>query len=273
MNQKGGISLPILIGLVVISLVLATGAFYLYQQEHTKNIQLQDQIDELNTKQRFTEAKLGETKQLVAESQLKLQEAKAQIETLTNELAQEKSARLEGSNKLDQISADLEQQKVLRQDLENRLSQSESDGKKIKEQIKVMTQEKMDLEAQIKNLESGASGVELGKVVVNSDKTPVNASTKKSTKSKTVVAPQAKAAQVKPLEGKISVVNKEYNFVVINLGSKDGVSLADEFTVTRAGKTIGNIKIEKVHESMSAAGFGSELKNSIRENDVVQKVR
>lgn len=269
MNRKDAVPLVILIGLVIIFLALTIGSFYFYQQEHAKNIQLQDQMDELSARQRITEGKLDETKKLATEFQLKLQEAKVQIETLTNELTQEKLTSLEASNKLDQVSADLEQQKVLRQDLENRLNQSEADGKKIKDQIKVITQEKMDLDVKIKNLESGANGVELGKVVVNSDNAVINPPIKNLAQ----LEKKAEVSQVKPLAGKIAVVNKEYNFAVINLGSKDGVRLQDEFSVTHSGKVIGNLKVEKVHESMCAAGFAPELKDSLQENDVVQKVK
>jgi uncharacterized coiled-coil protein SlyX len=269
MNRKGSASLIILIVLIIISLGLGAGAFYLYQQEHAKNIQLQVQIDELTTRQKITEDKLDEAKKQAAEFQLKVEESKVQITALTNELAQEKSARLEVSNRLDQINSDLSQQKALRQDLEDRLSQSEADGKKIKDQIKIITQEKKDLETKIKNLEAGTSGVELGMVVVNQDKGPAFPVTKEPAK----VEKKPEAPLGKPLEGKISVVNKEYNFAVINLGSKNGVKLGDEFTVTRGGKSVGKLKVEKVHEAMSAAGYAAEFKDYIRENDVVQKVQ
>ena len=106
-------------------------------------------------------------------------------------------------------------------------------------------------------------------MVVNSDKTSVNPPGKQLSR----LEKKLEASQFKPLEGKISVVNNEYNFVVINLGSKDGVKLNDEFSVLRSGKVIGNLKIEKVHELMSAAGFAPELKDNIKENDVVQKVK
>ncbi|MHB8154962.1 MAG: hypothetical protein ACYDFR_02785 [Candidatus Omnitrophota bacterium] len=278
MYRKGSILLPILIVLFIISLIIAGGVFYFYQQEHEKNIQLQVQIEELNTRQRITEGKLSETKKLVTEFQLKFQEAKAKVELLINELAQEKTVRLEASNKLNQISADLEQQKVLRQDLEKRLNQSEADGKAIKDQIKIMAKEKMDLVDKIKNLESGVNDVELGKVVVNTEKTSANQPTKwpaKATNNEPVKLEKKIGSSVnKPLEGKIIVVNKEYNFAVINLGSKDKVNVGDEFVISRAGKLIGDLKVEKVHEAMSAAGFTVELKDLIKENDLVtQKIK
>ena len=282
MNRKGTVSALILIGLIIISLGLAAGASYFYQKEHAKTIQLQEQVDELNTRQRITEDKLEESKKLAMDFQLKLRAAKTQIDSLTGELADEKSARQEASSKLEQIAADLEQQKAKREDLENKLNQSQDDSKKIKEQIKVIEQQKAGLEAKIKSLEP-ASTVELGKVVVNNETIAIDAKAKAraEAKMKANVAPHSakvekkeKVPQVKSLEGKIVVVNKENNFVVLNLGSKDGVSVGDEFSVSRAGKTIGSVKVEKVHETMSAAGFATELKDIISENDkVAQKAK
>ena len=282
MNRKATVSVLILIALIIISLGLAAGASYFYQKEHAKTIQLQEQIDELNTRQRITEDKLEESKKLAMDFQLKLRAAKTQIDSLTGELADEKSARQEASSKLEQIAADLEQQKAKREDLENKLNQSQDESKKIKEQIKVIEQQKAGLEAKIKSLEP-ASTVELGKVVVNNETIAIDAKAKAraEAKMKANVAPHSakvekkeKVPQVKSLEGKIVVVNKENNFVVLNLGSKDGVSVGDEFSVSRAGKTIGSVKVEKVHETMSAAGFATELKDIISENDkVAQKAK
>lgn len=282
MNRKGTVMVLILAGLVIISLGFTAGAFYFYQNEHVKNIRLQEQIEELNTRQRITEDKLEESKKLAMNFQLKLQEAKARIDSLTSELEQEKSVRLEALNKLEQARADLEQQKAKREDLEDRLNQSQEDGKKIKEQIKVIQQQKAELEAKIKSLEPPASTVELGTIVVNNETITVDAKAKAKTEAKmkantlkpAKVEKKEKALQAKSLEGKIVVVNKEHNFAVLNLGSKDGVSIGDEFSVLHAGKAIGVVKVEKVHESMSAAGFAAELKDIINENDkAVQKAK
>lgn len=283
MNRRGAISLLLLIGFIIISLALAGGAFYLYQKEHAKSIQLQVQIDELTTRQRITESKLEESKKLAAGLQSKLQEAKTKIDSLNSELDQEKSARLEVSNKLEQQKADLEQQKSKREDLENKFNQSQDEGKKIKELLKVIEQQKADLELKIKNLEAGSSGVELGKVVVNNEIAAVDAQSKLNADQQKASVPvpgpgkvekKAEVSQVKSLEGKVMVVNKEYNFVVLNLGVKDGIKIGDQFSVYHLDKMVGEVKVEKIHESMAAAGFAVELKDAISENDkVVQKVK
>ena len=72
------------------------------------------------------------------------------------------------------------------------------------------------------------------------------------------------------LEGQILVVNKEYNFAVVNLGVKNGVNVNNVFAVYSQGQYIGDIKVEKVHESMSAANFVTPgIKDKILEGDKV----
>jgi hypothetical protein len=286
MHRKGAILLPILIVLVIISLSLAAGVFYLYQKKCAENVKLQGQIVELEDSQRLTSSQLKESKKIATELALKLQEAKSKIDSLAGEFAAEKSAHGETSNKLEQFKVDLSKQKSLREDLEKRLNQVQDDSKQIKEKIKIMQQQKAALEEKIKDLESGAGGVELGKVVVNPEVLqPANDAAQAQPKidDEKINAPKTKASKVtkkeqpslaKGLEGKLMIVNKEFNFAVINLGSKDKVSVGDEFLVTRAGNPIGDLKVEKVHEFMSAAGFAAELKDSIKENDkVTQKTK
>lgn len=69
------------------------------------------------------------------------------------------------------------------------------------------------------------------------------------------------------------MVNKDYNFAVINLGSKDGISIGEAFSVYHDNKYVGDLKAEKVHDSMTAAGFVSvDIKAKLSEGDkVVQK--
>ena len=264
MHRKGSILLPVLIALFIISLFAAAGVFYLYQKEFAQNIKLQAQVVELENRQRQTADQLEESKKVATELTLKLQEAKGKMDSMSNELSQEKAAHLETSNKLEQLKDDLSNQKSLRQDLENKLAQLQEDSKQIKEQIRIMQEQKAALEQKIKNLEEGSSNVELGKVVVNNEEVaPANAA---AAPGRNVVLPSSNG-----LEGKVMIVNKEFNFVVINLGSKDKVKVGDEFLVYRSGRTVGEIKVEKVHEFMSAAGFPVDLKDAIRENDTVKQ--
>jgi len=274
MNRKGAIPVFILIAVILIFVVLAAGSLLLYQKERNDNVQLKSQIEEVTALKRSAENKLDESKKVIAELQAKLQESKDEISALTGEVERERASRQETAAKIEQLISDLEQQKTLRADLENKLISAQDEGKKIKAQLKDLESQKSDLESKVKDLEA-ARNVELGKVVVYpdaADKTRAKSGNKKTD----VAAAQAKdkAAKKAVLEGKVLVVNKEFNFIVFNLGNKDGVQTGSEFSVYHADKYVGDVKVEKVHEAMSAAEFSANIKDRLFENDkVVQKAK
>jgi hypothetical protein len=91
-----------------------------------------------------------------------------------------------------------------------------------------------------------------------------------STEQKSFAAPAAAAPASAPAsgDGKVLVVNKDYNFAVLNMGSKDGVTIGNVFSIYHAGKYVGDVKVEKVHDSMAAAGFlAAGMRDKIAEGD------
>ena len=79
-----------------------------------------------------------------------------------------------------------------------------------------------------------------------------------------------KKGLVSQLEGRITTINNDHNFVVIDLGSKDGVALGNIFSVSHENSNVGDLKIEMVQERMSTAGFvSSGMKEKISTGDKV----
>jgi peptidoglycan hydrolase CwlO-like protein len=284
MNRRGNTVTIALTVLILIALAVAGGGFYLFQKEHAKNIDLQSQLDDINSRLKTTELNLDESKKKITDLQLKLQEDKIQMESLNNDLQQEKSGRQEALAQLEQLKADLEEQKASRADLENKFNQSQEEARKSQEQLNQLLSQKKELEGKISDLEAKTRDIELGKIVVSSapeQAAPVVTEAKKGKKAKVAKAKAKAKAQTRPQpvivssapegrQGKVLVVNKEYNFAVIGLGSKDGVALGDVFSVYHNGAYIGDVKVEKVHDSMSAAGFQTANKDKIGEGDKVQ---
>lgn len=264
----------ILVVLILLSLFLAGGVFYLLQKEKAKSLSLQAELEDAKITQKITETKLTESRRMISQLEIKLREAQNQIDTLTQDLEQEKTARQQASNEIEQLKTELEQQKKSRSDTENKLILAQEDMKKIQAQLKTLDSKKTALEAKIKDLETQlqqaqTKNVELGTIVV-APETPM---TDSATAEAVVMPSQEKPTA--PAEGKILVVNKDYNFAVINLGNKDEVRVGDIFGVYHNNQYVGDIKIDKVHDSMSAAGFTSmDIKDKINEGDkVVQKTR
>jgi hypothetical protein len=272
MVRKASITTVFLIILIIITLALSGGGFYLFQKEKLKTQELEAKLDDLNKKQLASETKLQESKKLISELQFKLEGTKKQIDTLNSDLEQQKKDRTESMAKMEQLKLDLEEQKVLRLDLEKKFAQSQEEIRKAVVQIKDLDSKKVTLESKLRELEARTQEVELGKIVVSPESL---ASEPKDYGSQSVSAEMASQPQILGLQGKVLVVNKEYNFVVMNLGAKDGVDVGDEFSIYHNNKYIGDIKVEKVHESMAAAGFlTSDVKDKINEGDkIVQKVK
>lgn len=263
--KKGSAPIIILTILVLLSLSLVGTSFYLLQKERVKNIGLAEKLEEINAKQLVTEKKLNESERIILELQSKLQEARQKIDLLNVDLEQEKTARQEAVAKIEQVRVDLEQQQKLRSDLEKKLNLAQDDVKKTQEQLKELETQRVKLETKVKDLESKSQGVELGKIVVSQEAgAPGVAITAVPAGNMVVPAPAGK--------GKVLVVNKDYNFLVFNLGSKDNINVGDVFSVYRDNKYLGDVKVEKVHEAMSAAGFVSaDIKDKVIEGDTVQK--
>ena len=66
------------------------------------------------------------------------------------------------------------------------------------------------------------------------------------------VVPAAKADQ-HIAAGSILLVNRKYNFVVVNLGTRQGLSLDDVLAIQKEGREIGKARVEKLYEDYCAA--------------------
>lgn len=288
---KGKVPILILAVLILLAMVLSGGLYYFLQKERMVNLSLNQQLREIQDKQVVTEAKLEESKKMISAFEVKLKENQAQIGSLTSDLEAEKSAKQESLTQVERLQTELEQQKLLRADLEKRLGDAQGQIKKSQEQFAQLETKKTELEEKVKvletkskDLEAKVQGIELGTIVINPEikdaakkaakKTTTKEAKKPAVKPKVqeVKKPVVVVPAVAPVasDGSVLVVNKDYNFVVINLGAREGIKAGSVFSVFHNDKYIGDVKVEKVHESMSAAGFvSSNIKEKIFEGDKV----
>jgi cell shape-determining protein MreC len=260
MSNKGKVF--ILIFLIIFSLSLTAITFYFFQQERTKGKLMEEELEDLRTRQRVSEMKLSDALKRSSEIDKKLQEANYQIDYLNKELEKEKTSQQDMLKETEQLRNVLKQKEAAEGDLRERLTQSQTKSKNLESQLAQLESEKATLTNRIIELEDGASqGVELGEIVVGPQATAAG------------VVPGPESIQKIPitsLQAKVLVVNKKYNFAVIDLGSRDGVKFNDTFSVYHGNNYIGDIRVEKVHESMSAAGFlTSAIIDKIKEGDKV----
>jgi uncharacterized protein HemX len=272
---------PVLLIIMILVVVLALGAaglmFVSLQSETVKNNALQEELKSNKETQKMLENKIDESRKTVQGLEAKLKDNLAQIESLSKGIQQERSQKEEALSQLQNLRADLEQQQSLRSDLETRFTTAQEQLKSLRDQLGAMEGRKAELEVKLKELEEKSQGVELGTIVVAPEEAaPAGIKTEPAKKEapKKAAKPAKKQKEEAPaaggMEGNVLVVNKDYNFAVISLGSKDGVNIGDTFAIYHNNKYLGDAKIEKIHESMAAAGFVSEaMKNKVSEGDKV----
>ncbi|MGA2774633.1 MAG: hypothetical protein ABSE81_01000 [Candidatus Omnitrophota bacterium] len=285
MGNKAKVAVLILIILFIAALALAGGVFYLLQQEHNKNVTLQGQLDDLKERQRITENQLQESIKTASDLNVKLKAVQEQLDSVSNELKQVKADKEAALNRVEEFKRYMGQANSERALLEGRLTVANEDIKKAQASLKDIQDQKTQLENKVKELQTQVQGIELGKIVVSPEtketakkenkklaKEKKGAAQKKAPEPKPAVEENKAAAPTGALEGKVLVINKEYNFAVLNLGSRDGINVGDSFSAYHNGNYIGDLVVEKLHDSMSAANFvNPDLKDKIAEGDKVMQ--
>jgi predicted nucleic acid-binding Zn-ribbon protein len=258
MSNNKGKAVVFLIIIIIISLGLGGGVYYVLQQEKAKSADLQQQLDDAKAQQQATRSELDEAKNKIGGLQSSLSDAQMKISDLNGNLEKERSAKTVSLKDVEKYKAELEKEKSLKAAIQKDLNDSVETLKVMESRLQELESKKKALEEKVKSLEEKVQSVELGKIVVSPDQAAAG---------EEQVVP---TAGVK-LEGKIAVVNKDYNFAVINLGNKDGVTVGNIFSVIHNNKNAGDLKVEKVHDNMAAAGFVTpDLKDKIAEGDKVE---
>lgn len=140
------------------------------------------------------------------------------------------------------------------QSAKDELAAKTAELKKIREQIE--TQKKKDLVA----------GLTPDVPVISSAPvTPVTIASPASV----VIPAEAPASD----DSRVLTVNRKHNFVVVNLGLRDGLRMGDKIEVVQGTTQKALAQIEKIYDKFSAATLLNEDKgNPVHEGDAVRKI-
>ena len=249
--------LKIIVLVVILGLLFIVGVvgFVLLSKEYKKTQVLEQKIEELSGDRERTEQDLSLAKQEVAKLNRTLKESNTKIQFLSSQVDDGEKAKKDLQIQLDASSSQVKEEKKTKQQLEKRVSRLQGDLENFLARFKELEEEKVNLQVQLDRYEAQ---VELGTIVVDSEE-EFNSTTGRKAKNDS-------------LSGNIIKVNREYGFLVIDIGRSQGVKEGDVFSVYHKGKSIGDVKVESVHSTLSAANFLPNLKTKlVRESDSVAK--
>ncbi len=222
-------------------------------------------------------AKLEEEKNLV-EQRLKDSEQVAQI--ISNDLLKEKDVNKDDKKMSETIAME-----------NNVLKYKISEFEEIAKEYNSLLAEKESMKVKLARLESD---MEYKNQEIDKFKTALQESTVKSQETRAEAYHSPEEVDLPPihaqktaklttpslerlgekleLKGRIVTVNKEHNFVVIDLGKQDGINIGNKFNVYRGETFLGSVEIIQTRDRIAAADI-KDLKEglSIEINDTVVK--
>jgi DNA gyrase/topoisomerase IV subunit A len=306
MAMRKGTVFGILLGIACAVSLLAAANFYVgLNEERTKRVWTEQQLARVTQAKEALEQERDELLQTKQSLETKLADLDRQAKALADQLAQEKRARealtielAQVRKEANQAKSQLEAERQEKAKLNEDLTKATQSYQALSNELTTLRQAKEALEKRLREM-LAARAKEAEQIVVRPEgleaqsppkapplagspsspplpKTPAPAPAQ--TPVQTPVPPKATAVAVRPMvpnpkavEGKVLVVNREFNFVVVNLGSKDGLKTGSRLAVFQQGRQIGTVEVERLYDNMSAANVvAEEKKGQVQEGDTVR---
>lgn len=262
--QAGKTLVPLLGTFTAIAVGVAVIAIVLQVQERGKRLAKERELQHALIENEDLTARLQETERTKAKIEANLAHTRNELAQSAAELAQALDAQVKLSKAVEnreveigRLTSDLTQARDDMKQLSGQLAQLQAERDTAKQQLVDAEEAKGELESKVMELSNERPTVELEKILVSGDHVrggqTIFAGGKVST------------------DGQVVVVNREYDFIVMNLGRNHGLAIGQEFQVFRNDEVMGRVKVEKVYDELSAAAIVQETQpDTIREGDLVR---
>ncbi|MBF0484107.1 MAG: hypothetical protein HQL25_05315 [Candidatus Omnitrophica bacterium] len=280
-NSSGKILVIFLVIAAVLLTSLAAISTFLFQKEIEKRKSAEDKLN-VYLKERVTVTK--DLEQLQKEKQIlqeKNKEADDKINGLLDELELQEGLRKEIKNESASLREQLDSAKKDTEKLNAKVAELQEAAQKyeeIKNTFETQKKQKEDLDAQLKTTNEHTRKLESTLVELERKILEYDPNFKPSTGEVAKIAKGAEqialdtivvAPQTIP-EGRVLAVDTDAEFLILNLGEKDGVKAGTIMSVYRGKDYLGDVKITRIQPEMSAADFIPPFSSKlVRKNDQV----
>jgi septal ring factor EnvC (AmiA/AmiB activator) len=266
--QSGKMFVPLLGFLTVVAVGVAGTAVWFQMQERDKRRSAEQQLQLIQAEMNDVKVRLDDTQQAKTRAEGELAKVRQELSQTQEQLAQAVAAQEtltrsieDREREIGRVTKELEQIRAQERTATAQLFEIQGERDTLRQQLAGLERAKEDLETKVTELTS-QSTVELDKVMVGQGQMP----------SLAMGDPSASSQSEKPLpSGQVVVINREYDFIVMNLGKTQGLSVGQEFQIVRGDQVLGRVKVERVYEELSAAAIlPDSKKDRIREGDTVK---
>lgn len=245
------------------------------------------------------QAKLTDIDQIKKEADLQVSKLMQEKQDLERQLNYNKDY---SEKVIQKLSSDAARESKDREAILVQLNEIKAENTSIRGQLKILTSEKINLEKKLRVIEEDKQDVEAKLINLNQNletrledittlKQDLNREAGARVEGMTRKADQAKAVELPPIvvstqpgtqmsvsggrlisqgqEGKIVSINKENNFVIIDLGENSSLAKGSQLGVYRLEEKIGDIEIVQVRKNISAADI-KQVSKPFKIGDIVK---
>ncbi len=286
MNKAGKTLTILLVVIIIILLSLSAITLFFLQKETDLRKTAETNLEQLKNQEAKIQAELKEAKRQVLIWEDKNKEADERINSLMDDLELEQGLREEMKRENESLREALESENKSKEDIRTRLatelttykekaSSLESQLTTEQNRLRELESQNQTLQDKIKQLEADLDKKIEQEATTPSpggDQTPAPApqtpsptqAEKEIELEKIVVAPQDLP------EGRVLSVDRENEFLIFNLGEKQGIVQGLILSVYRGNEYLGDVKVSRVQPEMSAADFIPPFSSQkVRKNDQV----
>jgi uncharacterized protein YpmB len=270
--------------LTIIILVSAVAiSIYMLQKETANRRAVEASLAELTLKNAKVEATLNDAQGQILVLEGKNKDADERINALLDDLEIEKGLRDEIKKENLALRDNLDQEAKAKLEIRNKLSQEledlqsklktfESAAVQHKQDVLQLRQSLADFQKKSEDLEKQVNDFKAGKAPElsgeNNDLSPAAAAEDPVQLDRIIVAQELSR------NGKVLNIDTEAEFLIFDLGAKDGVSEGAVMSVYRGSAYQGDVRVTRVQDEMSAADFVPPLSSrKVRKNDLVSAKR
>jgi F0F1-type ATP synthase membrane subunit b/b' len=238
----------------VIALLAITTLFLFIAKNNlsAKNQMLQGQLDAATAAKVTLEQQLSEANAIKDDLQTKVEQMKKEAEAFASQIEEEKRLRESAVTQLNQKVQEINSlQAAIEAERQEKTALKESLGRETESLRTQLNEAKIAKESLEKKLKEtlAKKGIKLEKIVVKPETGELVS------------------------EGQVLVVNKEFDFVVINLGENDGLKVGSKLQVFKDNDVLGTVEVEKIYGNMSAATMMPDVqKDKIKEGCSVKPI-
>ena len=285
--KNAGKTITIFLGLIVVLLVsTASISIFLLNKETEKRkaveVALNDAQGTVNRLQ--GDLKVAQNKAFVLEEKNK--EADTRINNLEEEMDVEKglkeAMKTENVKLKQDLDAAIQEKETIQADLNKQVQDFQVKAKSVEQELQTRDARVKELETKISDVEKKMADTDAAAQKIKEAQgatattsahvsdDPNAATPAAQSADKEVVLDKIVVNKTDTVKGRVLSVDKETEFIIFDLGAKSGIKQGDVMSVVRGQDYLGDIKVSRVQDEMSAADlippFSSRM---VRKNDSV----